>query len=113
MRARKSLPCRKLISWPSASRIRVIASSGLRWPVAGIEAIRLFMILVLYLPTRRASLGLPTDATPSGAISGQPRSRPNVQHGERARLPENFRDWTLRYVCNAAADGKTPRNLSL
>ena len=52
-------------------------------------------------------MGLPTDAMPSGAISGRPRSRANGQHGERARLRENFRDWILRYVCNAAAAGET------
>jgi hypothetical protein len=34
---------------------------------------------------------------------GNPR-RSNGQQGERAPLRENFRDWTLRYVCNAAAD---------
>jgi hypothetical protein len=64
------------------------------------------------LPTRRASRVSSTDATPSGAISGRPRSRPNGQHGERVRLPMNFRDWTLRYVCNAAADREV-RKLSL
>jgi hypothetical protein len=42
----------------------------------------------------------------SGAISGQPRGRPNGPHGERARLRESFRNWTLRYLCNAATDGK-------
>jgi hypothetical protein len=45
--SRNALPVRKVISWPSARRTRVIASSGLIWPVAGVEAIRIFMILVL------------------------------------------------------------------
>jgi hypothetical protein len=53
---------------------------------------------------KAASVGLPTDATPSGAISARPRSRANSQQGEGARLRENFRDWILRYVCNTAAD---------
>ena len=43
IRARKAVPVRKVISWPSASSMRVIASSGLRWPVAGVEANRIFM----------------------------------------------------------------------
>ena len=36
---------------------------------------------------------------------GNPR-RSNGQQGERAPLQENFWDWVLRYVCNAAADPK-------
>src|SRR5262249_9601076 len=46
--------------------------------------------------------GLPTDATPSGALSGWPRSPPNGQHSERTLLRESFRNWILRYVCNVA-----------
>src|ERR1700675_3143082 len=43
MRPRRTLPDRKAISWPSAIKMRAIASSGLRWPVAGVEAMRIFM----------------------------------------------------------------------
>jgi hypothetical protein len=50
----------------------------------------------------------------------QPRSRPNGQHGERARLRQSFRNWILRYVCNAtagcersAAFARLTRDLSL
>jgi hypothetical protein len=39
------------------------------------------------------------DAMSAGTITG----RSNGQQGERARLRKNFRDWILRYVCNAAA----------
>lgn len=39
-----------------------------------------------------------------GLRSERPRSRANGQHRGRAPLRENFSDWTLRYVCNAAAD---------
>ena len=52
---------------------------------------------------KRAYVGLPMEATPSGAKSPRPRSRANVQHGERARLRESFRDWILRYGCNGVA----------
>jgi hypothetical protein len=40
--------------------------------------------------------------------SARPRSRANVEQGEGARLPKNFRDWISRYVCNAAADSRGP-----
>src|SRR6266851_1809672 len=43
MRSRRTLPDRKPTSWPSAIRMCPIASSGLRWPVAGVEARRIFM----------------------------------------------------------------------
>src|SRR5258708_33635362 len=43
MRSRRTLPDRKAISWPSAIKMPAIASSGLRWPVAGVEAMRIFM----------------------------------------------------------------------
>jgi hypothetical protein len=39
---------------------------------------------------------------------GDPR-RSNGQQGERAPLQQNFRDWILRYVCNAAADPQALR----
>jgi hypothetical protein len=43
MRSRKALPDKPTTSWPSAIKMRPIASSGLRWPVAGVEAMRIFM----------------------------------------------------------------------
>src|ERR1700723_2824837 len=40
------------------------------------------------------------DAMSTGTITG----RSNGQQGERALLQENFRDWVLCYICNAATD---------
>jgi hypothetical protein len=71
IRSRNTLPVRKVISWPSASRTRVIASSGLIWPVAGVEAIRIHDIGPL-IADKRAYVGLPMEATPSGAKSHRP-----------------------------------------
>jgi hypothetical protein len=41
MRSRNAFPDKPTISWPSAIKMRPIASSGLRWPVAGVEAMRI------------------------------------------------------------------------
>src|SRR6185369_13585020 len=49
MGLRKALPDRKAISWPSSIRKRPIASSGLRWPVAGVEAMRIFIWPVTFV----------------------------------------------------------------
>src|SRR6478609_1314121 len=101
MRSRNALPVRKVISWPSASRIRVIASSGLIWPVAGVEAKRIFIGIGPLIADEARLLVLAMDAGLLAQKSARPRSRPNVHQGEGARLRENFRDRKLRYVCNA------------
>jgi hypothetical protein len=64
------------------------------------------------LPTRRAFWVSPWTQAFRRKVRRR-QSRANGQHGGRAPLRKNFRDWILRYVCNAAPDGETPRKLSL
>src|SRR6202022_3559947 len=42
MGSRSALPDKPTTSWPSSIKMRPIVSSGLRWPVAGVEAMRIF-----------------------------------------------------------------------
>src|SRR5258708_34909541 len=55
MRSRRTLPDRKAISWPSAIKMPAIASSGLRWPVAGGEAMRSFLVPVPLVVQKKTS----------------------------------------------------------
>jgi hypothetical protein len=48
------------------------------------------------------TLGLPMIAMSAMKISDRLRGRANGQHGDRAQLRKNFRNWVFGYVCNAA-----------
>ena len=102
MRSRKALPVRKVILWPSARSICTIASSGLIWPVAGVEAKSIF-IVIGPLITDQAHLWVSRGGGHSA--KSRPTAKPSdAQHGEGGPLRKNFRDRILRYVCNGAAD---------
>src|SRR5262249_15816787 len=48
IRARWAEAERKTASWPPSTKNVAIAIRGLRWPVAGVEAIRIFMKLSIH-----------------------------------------------------------------
>jgi hypothetical protein len=100
------LRCISTVTSRSTASATAIKSAAM---TAGCAARHCHRESVLRLPTRCACIGLQTDATPSGATSGCPRTRPDVQHSGGGLLRKNFRAGILRYVCNVAADSKRSR----
>src|SRR4030095_3881654 len=83
---RRALPDRKATSWPSSIRKRPIASNGLRWPVAGVEAMRIFIWPVTFVGETGRPFG-GSEGSAHAAKAGALRSRRDFEgHAKWLRL---------------------------